>query len=40
MSSRGTRATLPLGARIVTLFPDGAERYLSKFPIAELDIRD
>lgn len=24
--------------RIVTIFPDGAERYLSKFPVAELEL--
>lgn len=26
------------GKRVVTLFPDGAERYLSKFPVADLAI--
>jgi cysteine synthase A len=26
------------GKRVVTLFPDGAERYMSKFPIATLEI--
>ena len=30
--------TLPPGARVVTLFPDGAERYLSKQPVAELEL--
>ncbi len=26
------------GKRVVTLFPDGAERYMSKFPVADLDL--
>ncbi|HTL98233.1 MAG TPA: cysteine synthase family protein [Holophagaceae bacterium] len=39
-AARELAKSLPKGARIVTLFPDGAERYLSKFPIAELDIQD
>jgi cysteine synthase A len=29
---------LPAGSRIVTLFPDGAERYMSKQPVAELGL--
>ena len=29
---------LPAGARVVTVFPDGAERYMSKFPVAEVDV--
>lgn len=28
---------LPAGSRVVTLLCDGAERYLSKFPVADLD---
>lgn len=39
-ASRELAKSMPKGARIVTLFPDGAERYLSKQPIAELDIQD
>jgi cysteine synthase len=29
---------LPRGARVVTVFPDGAERYMSKFPVAEVEL--
>ena len=29
---------LPPGARVATLFPDGAERYMSKQPVAELEL--
>lgn len=29
---------LPVGSRVVTLFPDGAERYMSKQPVAELEL--
>jgi cysteine synthase len=29
---------LPQGARVVTVFPDGAERYMSKFPVAEVEL--
>lgn len=29
---------MPEGSRIVTLFPDGAERYMSKQPVAELEL--
>ena len=39
-AARELAKSLPKGARIVTLFPDGAERYLSKQPIAELDIKE
>lgn len=39
-AARELAKSLPKGARIVTLFPDGAERYLSKQPIAELDIQE
>lgn len=39
-AARELAKALPKGSRIVTLFPDGAERYLSKFPVAELDIQD
>ena len=39
-AARELAKSLPKGARIVTLFPDGAERYLSKQPIAEINIQD
>ena len=39
-AARELAKSLPKGARVVTLFPDGAERYLSKQPIADLDIKD
>ncbi|MBI4913647.1 MAG: cysteine synthase family protein [Acidobacteria bacterium] len=29
---------LPPGSRVVTVFPDGAERYMSKFPVAEVEL--
>jgi cysteine synthase A len=37
-ASRELAKTLPAGARVVTLFPDGAERYMSKQPVAELEL--
>ncbi len=37
-AAREFAKTLPAGARIVTLFPDGAERYMSKQPVADLDL--
>lgn len=37
-AARKTALDLPAGSRIVTLFPDGAERYMSKQPVAELDL--
>lgn len=37
-AARELARSLPPGARVVTLFPDGAERYMSKFPVAEVDI--
>jgi cysteine synthase A len=37
-AARKLALELPEGARIVTLFPDGAERYMSKQPVAELDL--
>ncbi|WP_306590589.1 PLP-dependent cysteine synthase family protein [Geothrix sp. 21YS21S-4] len=37
-AAREFAKTLPAGSRVVTLFPDGAERYLSKQPIAELEL--
>ena len=37
-AAREFAKTLPAGARVVTLFPDGAERYLSKQPVAELEL--
>lgn len=38
-AARKVALELPQGSRIVTLFPDGAERYMSKQPVAELDLR-
>lgn len=37
-AAREVAKTLPAGARVVTLFPDGAERYMSKQPVAELEL--
>ena len=37
-AARELAKTLPAGARVVTLFPDGAERYMSKQPVAELEL--
>ena len=37
-AARRIAADLPDGARVVTLFPDGAERYMSKQPVADLDL--
>jgi cysteine synthase A len=37
-AARTLARELPEGSRIVTLFPDGAERYMSKQPVAELDL--
>ncbi|WP_257306982.1 PLP-dependent cysteine synthase family protein [Geothrix campi] len=37
-AAREVAKSLPAGARVVTLFPDGAERYMSKQPVAELEI--
>ncbi len=37
-AAREFAKTMPIGARIVTLFPDGAERYMSKQPVAELEL--
>lgn len=37
-AARELARTLPAGARVVTVFPDGAERYLSKFPVADLEL--
>ena len=37
-AAREFAKTLPAGARVVTLFPDGAERYMSKQPVADLDL--
>jgi cysteine synthase len=37
-ASREFAKTLPAGARVVTLFPDGAERYMSKQPVADLEL--
>lgn len=37
-AAREFAKTLPAGARVVTLFPDGAERYMSKQPVADLEL--
>ncbi len=37
-AARELAKELGAGKRIVTLFPDGAERYMSKFPVAALEI--
>lgn len=37
-AAREVAKTLPAGARVVTLFPDGAERYMSKQPVADLEL--
>jgi cysteine synthase len=37
-AAREVARTLPAGARVATLFPDGAERYMSKQPVAELEL--
>jgi len=37
-AARELATTMPEGSRIVTLFPDGAERYMSKQPVAELEL--
>lgn len=35
-AARELAMSLPKGSRVVTLFCDGAERYLSKFPVADI----
>jgi len=37
-AAREVAKSLPAGARVVTLFPDGAERYMSKQPVADLNL--
>jgi cysteine synthase len=37
-AARKAARELPEGARVVTLFPDGAERYMSKQPVADLEL--
>ena len=37
-AARELARSLPAGARVVTVFPDGAERYMSKFPVAEVEL--
>lgn len=37
-AARELAKTLPAGSRVVTLFPDGAERYMSKQPVADLEL--
>jgi len=37
-AARELAKSLPAGSRVVTLFPDGAERYMSKQPVADLEL--
>jgi cysteine synthase len=37
-AARELARTMPAGSRVVTLFPDGAERYMSKQPVADLEL--
>ena len=37
-AARELAKTLPAGSRVATIFPDGAERYMSKQPVADLDL--
>jgi cysteine synthase len=37
-AARELARAMPAGARVVTLFPDGAERYMSKQPVADLEL--
>ncbi|GLH73517.1 cysteine synthase [Geothrix limicola] len=37
-AARELAKSMPAGSRVVTLFPDGAERYMSKQPVADLDL--
>jgi cysteine synthase A len=37
-AAREFAKTLPKGSRVVTIFPDGAERYMSKQPVADLEL--
>jgi O-acetylserine dependent cystathionine beta-synthase len=37
-AARELAKTMPAGSRVATLFPDGAERYMSKQPVADLDL--
>ena len=37
-AAREVAKALPAEARVVTLFPDGAERYMSKQPVADLEL--
>ena len=37
-AARELAKTLPAGSRVVTIFPDGAERYMSKQPVADLEL--
>jgi len=37
-AARELAKVMPVGTRVVTLFPDGAERYMSKQPVADLDL--
>ena len=37
-AARELARSLPAGSRVVTVFPDGAERYMSKFPVAEVEL--
>jgi cysteine synthase A len=37
-AAREFAKSMPKGSRVVTIFPDGAERYMSKQPVADLDL--
>jgi len=37
-AARELAKVMPVGTRVATLFPDGAERYMSKQPVADLDL--
>lgn len=37
-AAREVAKSLPAGSRVVTIFPDGAERYMSKQPVADLEL--
>jgi cysteine synthase len=37
-AARELAGAMAPGARVVTVFPDGAERYMSKFPVAEVEL--
>ena len=37
-AARELAKSMPAGSRVATIFPDGAERYMSKQPVADLDL--